>query len=155
MILAQVIVDMAEVQPTSCIVSQPPVHCGESHHGNSEDDQQRDDSAVVPRIFCATPLQGQEEANDGRHETDYTDRVELQDTLSQSGGRLCVPSWRFKEDEIGHSNDNTHCRVINQYHSPVNLFVVSERSGAFVSLEPPWTGYETHKVGLYRSIAAK
>lgn len=57
------------------------LHVYESEDKDAEDDEEGDDTAALPRVLGATPLQGEENADDGGHEEDGAEGIEALDAL--------------------------------------------------------------------------
>ena len=62
---------------------QPGLNGEESNHQDAKDDKQGNDAAILPGVLGSTPLQRQQETDDGRNEHGCAEQVKRQDLLLQ------------------------------------------------------------------------
>lgn len=96
---------------------------------HTEDDEQRDDSGVRPRVLHATPLQGQQEGDGGAYEEDSSNRVEFLDDGKEGFAALAAVAaavFQSKQKHDTDGRDGAHGQVDIEAPAPGDL--VCERA---------------------------
>ncbi len=105
-----------------CVLGSPELNAGEYYKCCTKNDEESNDSTVVPRIGGTAPLKRKKKADNARNKENRSHDVELLDAFFQGEGNglVALRNW-FEEEDNDSTGDATDWEINVETPSPRGL----------------------------------